>query len=157
MKKLLLFAMLTMCGVAVMAQFRPAKLSKTLQNRYILETPAIDNQAPATQAGNPVVNTKSVMDDILGVSGTYDMQSNGSPMERVVCWPDGSVAASWIKADVASYADRGTGYNYFNGTTWGDPPTSRIETIRTGWPTMDKWNGNGEIVISHQSATAKID
>ncbi len=155
MKKLLLFAMLTMCGVAVMAQFRPAKLSKTLQNRYILETPAIDNQAPATQAGNPVVNTKSVMDDILGVSGTYDMQSNGSPMERVVCWPDGSVAASWIKADVASYADRGTGYNYSNGTAWGAAPAARIENSKTGWPNLCIWNGNGEIVVAHNS-TSKL-
>ncbi|MEI7662036.1 MAG: T9SS type A sorting domain-containing protein [Bacteroidota bacterium] len=155
MKKLLLFAILITCGVAVMAQFSPAKLSRSLQNKYVLETPAIDNQSPLMQTGNPVVNTKSVMDDNLGVSGTYDMQSNGAPMERVVCWPDGTVAAAWIKADLASYADRGTGYNYNNGTAWGAAPAARVEANKTGWPNLCAWNGNGEMILAHNS-TSKL-
>ncbi len=156
MKKILLFAIVMMCGVAVMAQYRPAKLSKSVQLRDVLVTPAIDNQNAFVTAGNPVANTKAVMDDILGTSGTYDMQSNGSPMNRVVCWSDGSVAASWIKADAASYADRGTGYNYSNGTAWGAAPTARVENMKTGWPNLNPWNGNGEIIIAHNSTSTLI-
>ena len=58
MRKILLFAIMIMCGVAVMAQFRPAKLANSLQNRYVVETPAIDNQTPFGQTGNPVVNSR---------------------------------------------------------------------------------------------------
>ena len=155
MKKILLFAVMIISGLAVMAQFRPAKLSKSVQVRDVLETPAIDKQIPLSQTGNPVVNTKAVMDETIGVSGVYDMQSNNSPSSRVVCWPDGTIAATWIKSDVAGYADRGTGYNYFNGTAWGPAPAARIESSKTGWPNLCIWNGNGEIVVAHNS-TSKL-
>ncbi len=156
MKRILLFAIVIMCGMAVMAQYRPAKLSKSVQLRDVLETPAIDNQNPFLLAGNPVANTKSVMDDNLGVSSVYDMQSNAAPMQRVVCWPDGSVAAAWIKSDVSGYADRGTGYNYSNGTAWGAAPTARVENLKTGWPSLNAWNGNGEIIVAHNSTSTLI-
>jgi hypothetical protein len=156
MKRLLLLMIIVACGVAVMAQFRPAKTSKLLQNRNILETPAIDNPSVFLPAGNPIVNSKSALEDILGTSGAYDMQSNSSSMERVVCWPDGTVSASWMMANVpTTYSDRGSGYNYFDGTTWGPAPAVRIESIKTGWPNLCKWNGNGEIVMSHNS-TSKL-
>ena len=156
MKKLLLFAIVIMCGTAVMAQFRPAKISKSVSTTAVRETSAIDLQLPAVQSGNPVVNTKAVMDATIGVSGVYDMQSNNSPMERVVCWPDGTIAASWIKSDVAGYADRGTGYNYFNGTAWGAAPTARIEPVKTGWPNLCIWKGNGELVVAHNSLSTLV-
>jgi len=151
MKKSLLFALMVLCGVAVMAQFRPAKISKALQNKAVLVTPAIADESPLTQSGNPYVNSKAVMDDILGTSGAYDMQSNNAPMQRVIAWPDGTVSASWMKADQSSYADRGTGYNYFDGSAWGAAPAARIETQKCGWPSLCKWNTNGEIVVSHNS------
>lgn len=156
MKKILLFAILIVCGVAVMAQYKPAKVSKSLQNMQMRETPAIDNQIPPMQTGNPVANTKAVLDETLGVSGVYDMQSNGSAMERVVCWPDGTIAATWIKSDVSGYADRGTGYNYFDGTAWGPAPAARLEPIKTGWPNLCIWNGNGELVLTHNSLSTLV-
>ncbi len=156
MKRLLLFTIIIMCGASVMAQFRPAKISKALQNRYVLETPAIDNQSPFNQMGNPVVNTKAALEDILGSSAAYDMQSNSSSMERVICWPDGTVSATWMMANVpTSYSDRGTGYNYFDGTAWGPAPATKIESIKTGWPNLCPWNGNGELVVAHNS-TSKL-
>jgi hypothetical protein len=139
-----------------MAQYRPGKLPKTLQNRYVLEAPAIDNPSQVMQSVNPLVNTKAVQDDVIGTSGAYDMQSNGSAMERVISWPDGTISAAWMKADLTSYADRGSGYNYFNGTTWGPAPTARIETIKTGWPNLCMWKGNGEIVVAHNSLSTLV-
>jgi hypothetical protein len=156
MKKISLLVIAILVGVAVMAQFRPAKLSKKLQNTAVLQTPAIDNQTPFTKNLNPAVNTKQLLDDDLGTSGTYDMQSNSSAMERVVCWPDNTVGATWIKADQTSYADRGTGYNYYDGTAWAPAPTARIESQKTGWPNLCMWNGNGELVLSHNSTSTLL-
>ena len=156
MKRLFLFAIMILCGMAVMAQYMPAKVSRSVKLTDVRDTPAIDNQCQFFNTGNAVVNTKAVMDDNLGVSTVYDMQSNNSPSERVVCWPDGTVAAAWIKSDVSGYADRGTGYNYYNGTTWGAAPAARIETLKTGWPNLCIWNGNGEIVVAHNSTSTLI-
>ena len=151
MKKILLFVFLTMFGVVVMAQYKPAKFAKTLKTPNIRETAAVDNQAPGVQLGNPVVNTKAAMGEYIGTSGTYDMQSNASSMDRVICWPDGTVSASWMMANATSYADRGSGYNYFDGTAWSAAPTARVESVKTGWPNLCKWNGNGEIIVAHNS------
>jgi hypothetical protein len=156
MKKISLLVIAILVGVAVMAQFRPAKLSKKLQNTAVLSTPAIDNQTPFMKNLNPAVNTKQLLDDDLGTSGTYDMQSNSSPMERVIGWPDGTVSASWMKADQTSYADRGTGYNYNDGTAWGAAPTARIESQKTGWPNLCMWNGNGELSLDHNSTSTLV-
>jgi hypothetical protein len=58
-----------------------------------------------------------------------------------------------MKADLASYADRGTGYNYYDGSAWGPAPAARIETQKTGWPNLNKFNGDGELVLSHNSTS----
>ena len=153
MKRIYLFTILILCGMAVMAQYSPAKVSKSVTLRDVLETPAVDNQCPFLNSGNPVVNTKAAMDVNVGTSGVYDMQSNNSAMEHVVCWPDGTIATAWIKSEVAGYADRGSGYNYFDGTTWGAAPAARIENVKTGWPNLCIWNGNGELIVAHNSTS----
>ena len=79
----------------------------------------------------------------------YDAVTNGLSRNTIVNWADGSVAAVWTMAQVS--AQRGTGYNYNNGTTWGpqpDPTTGRIETHRTGWGVIAPLN-EGEIVAAH--------
>jgi len=47
--------------------------------------------------------------------------------------------------------DRGTGYNYFDGSSWGSWATARIESDRTGWPAYAPWGENGEIICAHIS------
>ncbi|MEI6435700.1 MAG: T9SS type A sorting domain-containing protein [Bacteroidota bacterium] len=156
MKKLLLFAMAFMVGIAVMAQLKPAKLSSSLQNRAMPAPIAIDNSATFIQSGNPVVNTKSVMDEVMGNSLTYDMQSNASMMSRLYRFEDGTVAGAWTTSYISGNADRGSGYNYYNGTSWGAQPTARLETIRTGWPNINPWMGNGELNVAHNSTTSLV-
>ena len=53
-----------------------------------------------------------------------------------------------------NFTDRGTGYNYFDGTSWMPLVTERIENVRTGWPSIAAWNNSGEIVVAHQAVTA---
>lgn len=152
MKRLLLFAIMIALGMTTMAQFRPVQISKSKQNLKMPAPSAIDNQVVASQPGNSVVNTKAVLDDIIGAS-RYDMQSNGAiANNRIVLFPDNTVSAVWTQAMLdPGYSDRGTGYNYHNGTAWSPAPTGIVETIRTGWPAIVPWGTGGEMVISHNS------
>ena len=115
---------------------------------------AIDDPVLPQKIGNPLTQPKATLEEVFGET-RYDAQTNATIDNRLIVWPDGSMSAAWTKGQLeTAYADRGTGYNYYNGTDWGPAPAGRIETIRTGWPTMDKWNGNGEMIISHTSVTA---
>jgi hypothetical protein len=115
---------------------------------------AIKSQVLPSQPGNPVANSKAALEDILG-NTKYDMQTNGAIQNRMYVYPDGKMAATWIRGtDVGS--QRGTGYNFFNGTTWADPPTARIETRRAGWPSYSPWGANGEMVVTHDDILGLI-
>jgi len=78
----------------------------------------------------------------------YDTQTNSCNPNRVLIHADGTMSAVWTMAAQTSYADRGTGYNYFNGTSWGANPIARVESKKTGWGQILVSNGK-EIVISH--------
>ncbi len=153
MKKILfLMAGLCMFSLIMMAQQKPATLSKAILNRNLPSFTVLDNGISPTQPGNVVVNSKAVLDDIIGGS-RYDMQTNASVQNnRLVMWPDGNLSATWTMgfAD-AAYSDRGTGYNYKNSSAWGPAPTTRIETMKSGWPSVHPWMGNGEMILAHNS------
>ncbi len=85
----------------------------------------------------------------IGAS-VYDLQSNSNIQNRIYAYPDGTVAATWTMGFASTaFADRGSGYNYFNGVSWGDAPTERVETaVRTGWPSYAPL-GDGEMIVSH--------
>ena len=85
----------------------------------------------------------------------YDQQSNAHLSNRIHRFQDGSIGAVWTMGfDIPGFADRGTGYNYFDGTVWDTPPTARIENDRTGWPSYAPWGADGEIVVAHISGGA---
>ncbi|MFT5182974.1 MAG: hypothetical protein ACI84C_000096 [Flavobacteriales bacterium] len=53
----------------------------------------------------------------------------------------------------STFTDRGTGYNFTDGTTWGDLAEERLEDIRTGWPTILHTGGGKEVIIAHDYPT----
>ncbi len=78
----------------------------------------------------------------------YDCQTNGSMANRMSYHNDGTVSAVWTCMST-NINSRGTGYNYFDNGEWIlGLSSSRIENVRTGWPTMTTV-GNAEIVVSH--------
>ncbi|MBE0638532.1 MAG: T9SS type A sorting domain-containing protein [Bacteroidales bacterium] len=87
------------------------------------------------------------------IETVYDLQSNANLSNRFWVWEDGTMAATCTRGvenpTGFAFPDRGTGYNYFDGTAWGPKPTARIETKRTGWPNIAPWGETGEIVVSH--------
>jgi hypothetical protein len=158
MKKALLLSLVLVFGMTAFAQVKQAPIPKALENKVVATpAPLVDFYGPL-QYGNSVTAPKaSPLATTIG--GTrYDAQTNGTMHKRIVATYDNvsakyHISGIWTKGQAdPNYADRGTGYNYFGGDSWGTAPTARIETVRTGWPSHDLL-GSGEVVIAHQSGT----
>ena len=108
-----------------------------------------------------VMNSKSSSfpSEVIGYT-TYDLQSNGSVQNRLDVHDDGTMSAGWTmsKEFNTTYSDRGTGYNYFDGTSWINQivqPTDqvdRIETSRVGWASVFGLGNGEERVITHSTS-----
>ena len=92
-------------------------------------------------------------------STTYDLQTNTAIQNRIVRNADGTMAAVWTTSSAGTTAapDRGTGYNYNNGTDWMAPSATRIETVRCGWPSLTGGTTYQEIVVNHNSGTTPLN
>jgi hypothetical protein len=88
----------------------------------------------------------------------YDQQTNNSLSHRIYHYQDGSTGAVWMRGmnDVGGFADRGTGYNYDDGTSWATAPLSRVETLKTGWPGYAPLGETGEIIVTHSATNAGL-
>lgn len=148
MKRILLAFIFVFMFTWIMAQNR----SLAPQARYT-HAEKVSNVLPAENAPVLPLNANSVVNredsQIIGRTW-YDLQSNNLLQNRIHAFDDGSVGAVWTMGLTASsFPDRGTGYNYFNGSEWGPEPTLRLESMRTGWPSYAPWGENGEVVVSH--------
>ena len=85
----------------------------------------------------------------------YDIQTNSFVANRMQRFDDGTLGVTATWSQVGNYSDRGTGYNYYNGTEFlydefgGEPMPGRIETEKAGWPSYCQYGSEGEFVISH--------
>ncbi|MCK5339206.1 MAG: hypothetical protein KAJ50_10355, partial [Bacteroidales bacterium] len=119
------------------------------QSRKAVYVPADDVivEAPVQELTGPRAFDPS--ETIIGETW-YDLQTNKSVQNRVYRYADGTIGAVWTRGiDASAFPDRGTGYNYYDGTEWGPSPTTRIESIRCGWPSYSPLGPDGELVISH--------
>ena len=159
MKKLLLLGFALSMSVCAFSQNR-ARISASQKDKAVqrVYAPATDESSTIfTQPVNPTVNRVMAVTEAQMGTTIYDKQTNASLSSRFYRYADGTIASVWTKGMTATaYADRGTGYNYFNGTSWGAEPTARIETMRTGWPTYAPLGLNGEMVVSHKAANLNI-
>lgn len=93
-------------------------------------------------------------------SSWYDLQSNyGMPSERFVVFPNGNMAGVWTRgeqAGVSAFPNRGTGYASFDGMAWSGDPTSRIETFRTGWPSLIMDANGTQHVFNHPNTGINV-
>lgn len=86
---------------------------------------------------------------------SWDLQSNSNIANRLAAWEDGSLAivSTFMPGDKSPYNQangyRGTGYNFYDGSEFGDQPELRIENQKTGWPSIAPLGENGEIFVSH--------
>lgn len=157
MKRLLLVSCIFALGWSVNAQ-NYAPMSKQLKDIAIPDMkPVREAVNYIEQPANPYVRSGRAIEEFEIGNTYYDLQSNASaPANRFYRYADGTMAAVWTRGiNTGGYADRGTGYNYFNGADWGPAPTARIETQRAGWPTYAP-QGTGELVISHHDLQGLI-
>jgi len=114
---------------------------------------------PVYKVPNSMITTmrdEIITEDVIG-NTYYDLQSNGALQNRIYCYDDGSVGAVWTMGlEATTFPDRGTGYNYFDGSAWQPQPEQRLETYRAGWPSYAPWETNGEIIVSHDFAALKL-
>lgn len=150
------FLLLTVCAFVIsgFAQLKPASFKRT--NEVFAPKPALqqDGGVIGQQTSYSIVSTKTVLDDqTMGLS-YYDLQTNNSTQPRIYLYADGSIGGVFTMShEQSGYTDRGTGYRFYNGTSWGPEPTTRVEGNRAGWPNYGPVGPTGEIIISHRSAT----
>jgi hypothetical protein len=111
---------------------------------------------PGIVPGNPVVSSKSTIDDPVLMNTRYDLQTNSSTQNRIHLYDDGTIGATGMMAHSDVFDDRGTGVNFFDGSSWGPPPPARIESSKAGWPSYAPWGPNGEIVVTHHNILGLI-
>jgi hypothetical protein len=162
MKKTLLFLSFVLFVGITVAQHRA-----TLPNAYkdlarqanYVRNVASSPDLPVFKEPNSMVTSTSyitVSEDIIGTTW-YDLQSNGALQNRIYCFGDGTIGATWTMGmQATAFPDRGTGYNYFDGSVWQAQPTARIENFRAGWPSFGPWGPTGEIVVSHDFTNLKL-
>ena len=106
-----------------------------------------------------VLNSKSTMTETLIGTTTYDLQSNAAVQNRIIVHDDGTISTAWTMSQQynTSYPDRGTGYNFFDGTAWGSQPTTRLEGSRGGWPSILKMSSGKEASITHNTDNSYVN
>jgi hypothetical protein len=157
MKKLLLFLLVIGFSVSTFAQVAGLKQQAKFKTATAIKQMPVKDQTPVYQGDvNPYVANDRGQDIVIGTT-YYDMQSNSSLDHRFYIYDDGTMAATWIFAPDGSFGpERGTGYNYNDGTDWGTFSGVRIDPERTGWPTYQPYGENGEIVCAHTGASGLV-
>jgi len=156
MKRSLLFFIAIGFMVSAMAQYKPYSNNPNSKVKVPSPTIQIDDQVIGAQATNLTVTSDAILVDEITMQTVYDLQSNSACQNRIYRYDDGAIGVTTMMAHLNDFSDRGTGYNYYNGTSWGTQPAARIETVKTGWPSYAPMGANGEIVISHQSGTTPL-
>lgn len=146
MKKTFPFLFILFSLTFLMAQ-QPVKVSRDYSQPQTMKYSNITGLEQVDETVTPTI-LRNGSGNFLG-STYYDVVSNGTSRNTITSFPDGTAAAVWTTASTVQ-STRGTGYNYFDGTSWGttQAPDARIETVRTGFGIIAAL-GNGEIVVSH--------
>lgn len=160
MKKAFLLSLGLIMGLSAFAQRQVIK-NDVKEGVAKAKTVAVGNEMTteassyAPQAAQSVViNRWDDMDDAITMWTSYDLQSNQYVANRMYQMPNGSVAvvATMSHEENLIASDRGTGYNFFNGS-WNEMPENCIESFKTGWPSIAQFGANGEILLAHGGNT----
>ena len=165
MKKVLFMSLAMAVAMTGFAQ-KPVAKKSDLAKQPVKMSPRVlrGNEAPVMNFGQQEVITKAAQhnssrgfDEYQIMTTYYDLQSNSALGNRIATWDDGSAAfvMTWDNTNTTSYGNRGTGYNYFDGESFGDEPEMRIEDAYAGWPSITA-AGEGEILASHYGSKVHL-
>jgi hypothetical protein len=165
MKRILLFG-LTIATVSAMAQ-APKKITLPANANVAVPAKIVKDEVVKPSVVRTVVSKKVIATSgSVGKGATFskfttigqtrnNQQTNASIYTRVYSYPGNKVSATWTSSQEGpadGSISRGSGYNHFNGTTWGNSAQSslRIESERTGFPCFAYSAGtNEEVILSH--------
>jgi hypothetical protein len=159
MKKLLLLTTILMIAAIASAQDRvllpKEKLNFKVKVSRDLPHPEVNqNLAPINY--NIKSHAVAPNEHDIGIT-VFDSQTNKLLQNRIYRYEDGSIGAVWMLGmDDPDFDDRGTGYNFYDGTEWGPIPENRLESFRAGWPSYAPLGTDGEIVFCHDFAITKL-
>lgn len=159
MKQVLLFSISFLFTFALSAQSLKDKVNMAKPySTKVYDGNELSNLSQANFGANTTFRGSNVTVNgrPLGTT-TYDLQTNASVQNRFYVFPDGTMSATFTYSMDFTLAalDRGTGYVYYNGTSWGPAPTSRVESGRVGWPSI-LGIGNGEYITAHNTDNSTI-
>jgi len=156
MRKLLLLSIALCFGLYTIGQQR-AVVSKELRNKAVVKTTPtkglVEQNEIVPQQSPSMVKSES------DIGGTwYDLQTRVSMPQRIFLHDDGKIGGIWTYGPegASSGTNRGTGYNYFDGSEWGPYPEGSIESTyapgeytQAGYPSYGPYGENGEIYTCH--------
>lgn len=150
MRKMLCFVTLFALVIIGFAQPQRGNDFKLL-NEKVAKLPDVGPDGPDLS----VINFFPGQNDNISytiVGNTYfDTQTNsGNLMNRIYEFADGTIGATWMHIGEGGTPDRGTAYNYFNGTQWGTQNPHLGSDARTGFPSYAPWGPNGEIMAQYK-------
>jgi hypothetical protein len=166
-KVLLLLVALTPMFVAAQSRNLASQLSKARQpastimvNGSKIKMMALTGaETTVANSGKSLRTAANNTPHGLDVGNTsYDLQTNAAVARRHYVYdPSGNnnLTTLWTMAQTTgpTFSDRGTGYNHYQGSSYGPFPSSRIEAERTGWPMGVRLPSGEELIVSHDPAT----
>ncbi len=159
MKKALLFFVIVVMAFFVTAQDANITTTKSFAHVPEADQPAIDGTYNFSRevVPNQFVRAKSSVDEAMIGMNRHDNQNSYAPQNRIFRYADGTIGLVWFYGmNNPDFPDRGSAYNYFNGTQWGPEPAVRIEDVRTGWPSYAPFGATGEIVAAHTTSSSTL-
>lgn len=151
MKKLLTLSLVLLFAYSGTAQTR-AVIPKSQRNvSEIYHAPLTESMNVSSQCLPPVKEYWPPEEELIGES-FFDLQSNSAMQRRIYLYDDGTIGATFtFGLDYPGFDDRGTGYNYFDGSNWEVFNNVRLESDRTGWTSYSPYGEGGEINVAHIS------
>lgn len=160
MKKLLLISTVLLAGACVVnAQSQRLSVKHSSKAYPVLKTlPTNDAQFPSSSVipSNKTPKPSALLSSRRVGYTCYELQSNNAPPRNIINHTDGTLSFAWTIDDACATgnANRGSGYNYWNGTGLLVPTgtTSRLETVRTGFSQIALLGNGKEVVFAHKNA-----
>ncbi|MCD4731905.1 MAG: T9SS type A sorting domain-containing protein [Bacteroidales bacterium] len=151
MKRGLLIILVLSFGLFTYAQQR-ARVPKTVRDKAVKLAEPTKGMDDANYVYIPGQNSKSILTEEDIGNTWYDVQTNQSMQHRIYLHNDGTMGAVWTHGPQGNPtgADRGTGYNYYDGNSWGPFPAGAIESgAQAGWPSYTTFGESGEAYTCH--------
>lgn len=172
MKKSVLLGFLFSLGFAVTAQNNANQTAipgsvknmtksyskSSIVGAYNVDLPFSTIYLPATNRVYPSPIYPTAFTPITLCNTGYQLQTNSAVRSGIVRNSDGTISLAWtFSAQMSAWSDRGTGYLYNNGTAWDVCVTTRVESTRTGWPSIAVTSSGKEQFVSHNTTNSTLD